>query len=209
MYRMEAAVRKISFFLIVIIVCGINISAQQTGKISGVIKDADTGEPLVGVNVIIQSMNIGAATDFEGFYAILNVHPGMYNVTVSMIGYKKTNINEVRVTSGKTTNIDLELQLETTSLGEEVVITAERDVIKKDITSSELAVTAEEIKKLPVENLNDVVKQKAGVVTDATGGIHIRGGRATEVGYMIDGISVKDNYSGNRSAKLMCSLCRK
>ena len=176
--------------------------AQQTGKIAGIITEAGTGEPMIGVNVIIENRNIGSASDIEGYYSILNVHPGEYTIFASMVGYKRVTVNNVSVTSGKTTKIDIVMETETTELGEEIVVTAQRTLIKKDITSSELSVSAEEIKKLPVENLNDVIKQKAGVVSDASGNIHIRGGRATEVGYMIDGISVKDNYSGTRSAEV-------
>ncbi len=194
---------KIFPYLLAILVCFTGVlSAQQTGKIAGVITEAGTGEPLVGVNVIIENSSIGAATDIEGYYTILNVHPGKHTIIASMIGYTKVIVNSVSVTSGKTTQIDIELALQAAELDKEVIVTAQRELIRKDITSSELSVSAEEIEKLPVENLNDVVKQKAGVVTDASGNIHIRGGRATEVGYMIDGISVKDNYSGNRSAEV-------
>ncbi|MGE5458140.1 MAG: TonB-dependent receptor plug domain-containing protein, partial [Methanococcaceae archaeon] len=80
-----------------------------------------------------------------------------------------------------------------------VVITAERPLIQKDLTSSELSVGSEEIKNLPIENLKDILQLKAGIVSDASGGIHIRGGRTSEVGYLIDGIPVSDNYVGEQS----------
>lgn len=176
------------------------IFAQQTGKISGTVTNKANGEPLIGANVILEGKAIGSASDFDGFYAILNVHPGDYTVISSMIGFRKVVVNNVKVVSGKTTTIDFVMEEETTELSGEVVITATRPVIRKDLTSSELTVSAEEIKKLPVENLNDVLRLKAGVVTDATGGIHIRGGRTSEVGYLIDGISVTDKFSGDRAA---------
>lgn len=174
--------------------------AQQTGKISGIVTDKTTGDELIGVNIILQGTKIGSASDPEGFYAILNVHPGTYTLVASMVGYRKVVVNDVRVVSGKTTTINFEMEEETTELGGEVIITATRPVIRKDLTSSELTVSAEDIEKLPVENLNDVLKLKAGVVTDASGGIHIRGGRTSEVGYLIDGISVTDKFSGQRAA---------
>jgi outer membrane receptor protein involved in Fe transport len=176
--------------------------AQQTGKISGIVKDSETGEPLIGVNVYIKNKNIGAASDIEGYFAILNIHPGTYQVVASMVGYKKVIFNNLNITSGKTTNLDFNMELASTELDEEVVVTATRAVIKTDITSSELTVSAEEISSLPVENLNDVIKQKAGVVQDSYGNIHIRGSRASEVGYLVDGISVKDNFTGSRSSEV-------
>lgn len=176
------------------------IFAQQTGKISGTVTNKANGEPLIGANVILEGKAIGSASDLDGFYAILNVHPGDYTVISSMVGFRKVVVNNVKVVSGKTTTIDFVMEEETTELSGEVVITATRPVIRKDLTSSELTVSAEEIKKLPVENLNDVLRLKAGVVTDAAGGIHIRGGRTSEVGYLIDGISVTDKFSGDRAA---------
>ena len=189
--------------MVIIIINGLvlnEISAQQTGKIAGTIKDAETGESLIGVNVYIKNQNVGAASDFDGYFAILNIHPGTYQVTASMVGYRKVIFNNVNITSGKTTKLDINLETASTELSGEVVVTAQKVVIKTDLTSSELNVSAEEIANLPVENLNDVIKQKAGVVEDSYGDIHIRGSRASEVGYLVDGISVKDNYSGSRSS---------
>ncbi|NOX17470.1 MAG: TonB-dependent receptor [Chlorobi bacterium] len=176
------------------------LRAQQTGKISGVVKDKETGEALVGVNIFIPEKNTGAATDLDGYFVILNLHPGNYTIAASMVGYRKMVFKNVNVSSGKTTSLNFEMETKVAELQDEIVITAEKPLIKTDLTSSELTVSAEEISKLPVENLNDVIKQKAGVVLDAYGNIHIRGSRASEVGYMIDGISVKDNYSGKRAA---------
>ncbi len=194
--------KKIVWTIALVIFFPLFVNAQQTGKIAGIIKDKNTTEPLIGVNVYIESISTGAATNIDGYYAILNIHPGKYSIVVSMVGYRKMVVNNIHVSSGKTTVIDLEMEEESTKLEGEVIVTAKREIVKRDLTSSELSVSAEEIKKLPVENLNDVIKQKAGVVTDAGGNIHIRGGRASEVGYMIDGISVKDNYSGARSAEV-------
>jgi hypothetical protein len=197
--------KKNKVFLFLVLLCveffSISIYAQQTGKISGTVTDKKTGEKLIGVNVFLEDMSAGAATDIDGFYAILNVHPGSFNVAATMIGYGKITVQSVYVSAGKTTTINFELE-EAAILGKDIVIVAKQDVIKKDLTSSELSVSAEEIKNLPVENLGDVLKQKAGIVTDASGGIHIRGGRTSEVGYLIDGISVTDNFTGDRTTNI-------
>ncbi len=177
-----------------------NVNAQQTGKISGTVRDKKTGEALYGVNIYIPGRNIGAASGKDGYFVILNLSPGTYRVIASMIGYRKVIFKNVYVSSGKTTTLNIEMEARSEELKDEVVVTAEEPVIKMDLTSSELTVTAKEISSLPIENLNDIIKQKAGVVLDAYGNIHIRGSRASEVGYLIDGISVKDNFSGTRTA---------
>lgn len=59
---------------------------QTTGKIAGSIIDAETGEPLVGVNVFLEGTLLGAGTDFEGDYYIINIPPGSYRLTASFVG---------------------------------------------------------------------------------------------------------------------------
>lgn len=70
-------------FLIPAVVLGGN-----TGKIAGRVTDAQTGEPIVGANIIIEGTYLGAASDLNGNYAIINVPPGVYKVKASAVGYK-------------------------------------------------------------------------------------------------------------------------
>ncbi|MGE5401670.1 MAG: TonB-dependent receptor plug domain-containing protein, partial [Ignavibacteriales bacterium] len=152
--------------------------------------------------VYSENRKYGTVTDANGYYVLLNIPPGSYTLIASMTGYQAVKVQGVEVTADKTTTIDLSMEEISAMLGQEVVITAERPVIKKDLTSSELSVGSEEIKNLPVENLTDVLQLKAGVVADANGKIHIRGGRTSEVGYLIDGIPVTDNYAGNQASSV-------
>ena len=138
------------------------------------------------MNIFIEKTSIGAASDSNGDYFIVNIPPGEYTVVASMIGYQSMKVTKVFVTADKTTNISFELEVQRLELSEEVVVTAEKMIIRKDLTSSELSVTSREIKNLPVESLADILQLKAGVVTDAGGGIHIRGGRTSEVSYLVD-----------------------
>jgi hypothetical protein len=63
--------------------------AGTTGKIAGEVKDAQTGEALAGANVVIEGTTSGAATNVDGYYAILNVPPGKYTVYASAIGLQE------------------------------------------------------------------------------------------------------------------------
>ena len=192
-----------SLYIILLIVLSTSvIFPGQTGKIAGTVKDKSTGESLIGVNIFIEKTSIGAASDSNGDYFIVNIPPGEYTVVASMIGYQSMKVTKVFVTADKTTNISFELEVQRLELSEEVVVTAEKMIIRKDLTSSELSVTSREIKNLPVESLADILQLKAGVVTDAGGGIHIRGGRTSEVSYLVDGITVNDNYSGGSGANV-------
>ena len=175
----------------------INVFAGETGKIAGYIVDKSTGEPLIGANVILEGTYFGAATDIDGYYFIINVPPGTHRMIVSSIGYNKTIVQNIIVHVDRTTKIDVELSSESITLDEEVVVTAKKPLIVKDLTSSSSTVTAEEITMMPVENLGQVVNIQAGVVDG-----HFRGGRSGEVSYLVDGIAVNDAYDGGVSIQV-------
>ena len=77
-------------YVLILIVCiaipGV-LFAGTTGKIAGKITDADTQEALPGANVTIVGTNMGAATNVDGEYFILNIPPGNYSVRITMMGY--------------------------------------------------------------------------------------------------------------------------
>ncbi len=173
-----------------------------TGKVRGRILDQSNGEPLIGANIILEGTNLGAATDLEGYYVILNVPPGKYNVIISSVGYGKKIITGVSVSVDLTTTVSAELDPAVVELGEEVVVTAQAQIIRKDLTSSEARVTADQIKNLPVQEVREVLTLQAGVTVGRGGEIHIRGGRASEVAYWVDGISVSDGYDNSQSVQV-------
>ncbi len=168
--------------------------AGSTGKIGGFITDKNNGEGLVGPNIEIVGLGLGATTDLDGAYIILNVPPGTYTLRVSMIGYKILDIEEVRVSIDRIIKIDAQLE-ETIMEGEVVIVVAEREAVEFDRTNSTAYVGKEQIEAMPVQGLGDVIQLQAGVVKDAGGGLHIRGGRTREVSYMIDGIPVSNAFS--------------
>ena len=87
------------------------LSGQTTGKISGRITDSETNEPLIAANVLLEDANLGAASDVNGYYYIINVKPGIYNLIVDMIGYKRLTLENVRVSVNRTTAIDVSLDI--------------------------------------------------------------------------------------------------
>ncbi|MBN2091770.1 TonB-dependent receptor [candidate division KSB1 bacterium] len=167
--------------------------AGTTGKMSGKVTDAQTGEPLIGASVIIKDTNRGAATGTDGTYNILNVPPGTYDVTVQMIGYTTYRIKNVRISSDYTTKINTNLS-STVLAGEAVTVTANRPLVKNDLTSSAVSIPESKIAELPVEEMQQFLTLQAGVTEDTKGEIHIRGGRSTEISYLINGIPVTDGF---------------
>ena len=96
---------KILLLLLGSILCATTVWAQ-TGKIAGQVKDKESGEPLPGANIIIAGTTLGAAANMDGYYSIINVPPGTYNLRSSFIGYQQMTIQEVRVNINLTTTID-------------------------------------------------------------------------------------------------------
>lgn len=161
------------------------------GKISGVVTEKKSGEPIPDVNIYLEGTEIGAATDDDGYYFILNVPPGDYTVVVAHLGYQNQKVQEVKVISNL--NTVLNFQLETSSLeSEAVTVVADRPLIRPDVTSKLAVVEGREITSMPVDNINEVIANQAGITTDAQGNLHLRGGRTSEITYLIDGQPVEN-----------------
>ena len=95
---MKNLFRKIiTHCLIIITFAPAIIFAGTSGKISGIVRDAETNEPLPGCNIIIEGTYLGAASNIDGDFFILNIPPGTYTVRATMIGYKPYRINKHQI----------------------------------------------------------------------------------------------------------------
>ncbi len=182
--------------LLLVVSCLWSGSVYGQGKIAGHIDDADTGEELIGVAVLIEGTGRGTTTDLEGNYVLLNLRPGSYSLVYSYIGYQGQRVTDIQVTSGQTTRIDIELS-QTVIEGDELIVQAERPLVQKDLTASKKTIIAEEIEALPVETLFGVLATTAGVTTGAGGELHVRGGRSNEISYLVDGLAVSNPFNTN------------
>ena len=160
--------------------------AGTTGKISGKVTDLETGEPLIGVNIILEGTNIGSTTDADGYYAILNISPGIHSISASMIGYGRQSVTRIRVEIDRTSTTDMTLSSVVIE-GKSVVVTAQREVIKMDVAANQRSISAESIEGLPVSDVAQVITLQAGV-----SGFSVRGGSSSETTFIVDGIAMKD-----------------
>ena len=175
--------------------------AGQTGKITGKVLDQETGNPLPGVNVLLENTSMGAATDPDGDFVILDIPPGLYTVKLSFIGYATVTIENVRSTTDLTTNLYSINMAPEAIEGETITVTAEKPLLEVNATNEVHVVRAEDIKNLPVRGYANVVALQTSVVDDG-GTLHIRGGRSEEVGYYVDGVSAVDPYSLTRRGSI-------
>src|SRR3989339_656921 len=95
----------------------------QSGKIAGQVVDKSSGEPLIGVNVYLKNTTLGAATDLNGSYRILNVPPGNYELIASMVGYTEIEVRGLSMSGDGIVTMNLAMQIETFG-GEEIVVEA-------------------------------------------------------------------------------------
>jgi len=172
------------------------LTGGTTGKIAGEVTDNITHEPLIGVNVYLEGTNLGTATDINGEYIIINIPPGEYTLKATMMGYKIVRLKNIRVSVDRTTEVNIEMTT-TVIEGEVVELIAKKPLVQNDLTSSEVVINAEEIQELPVENFDQILNLQAGVIKDSEGELHIRGGRSSEISYLVDGISVTDPFSSS------------
>ncbi|OGU62409.1 MAG: hypothetical protein A3C56_07110 [Ignavibacteria bacterium RIFCSPHIGHO2_02_FULL_56_12] len=177
---------------VLLCLCSSVLFSGTTGKIAGKVRDASTGQPLPGANIVLTNTTLGASSDGDGYYVILNIPPGEYVIVVSSVGYATVRI-KVKVVVDLTTTQDIALS-EQAIVTDAVVITAERTMIQVDRTNTAASIESDQIKAYPVQDIGELVQLQAGVVRDADGGFHIRGGRNYEITYMIDGVPVSDQF---------------
>jgi len=181
-------------------------SQSAVGKLQGKISDSETREALVGATVLIENTQVGAATNLEGVYVILNLQPGNYTVKISYLGYQTQRIEGVRIVSGITKDLDVKLKPTGVEVNE-IVIMAERPLFEAKSTNTVKVFDTKEVSQIPIRGVERVVSLQAGVVSaEGSGGvdgnstINVRGGRGNEVLYIVDGVPQNSVLTGeNRS----------
>ena len=170
-----------------------NASAAIIGKISGVITDAATSAPLANATLTIVGTSSTATTNDGGYYVMTNIPPGGCDVKAELTGYASETVVGAKVFAGLTTTLNFALDAAEVITLEEIEVTATKPLIKRDVTQSTRIIEAEEIAAMPRDTVNGILETQAGVAVDnATGSIHIRGGRSMEIKYLIDGIPIND-----------------
>jgi len=176
------------------------------GKMSGKVIDADTKEPLIGANIILLNTNLGAATDIDGNYFILNITPGTYEVKVSYVGYAPKTIQEVRVVANITYELDIEL---TTDFTLPEIVVVDKKFFESKSTNTVKVIDSDQISRLPVRGIQNLASLQSGVVTqEGSGGqegnasINVRGGRGSEVLDIVDGVPQNNLYNRQTVAQV-------
>jgi len=165
--------------------------AGTSGILEGVIKDKQTGEGLIGVNVSIAVLRRGAVSVARGSYRLQDLPIGSYEVRFTLIGYRTFVARNVIINPDLRTRLNVELEPSDVTI-DEVVVTQEKPLIQRDVASTFYVVSEQEMRLLPITHPTDILGLKAGTTLEG----NVRGGRTSEVTYYVDGLSVQDVMGG-------------
>ncbi len=168
-------------------------SFAQTGIIKGIVSNSINNEPVMFANVVVTGTSIGTETDLDGKYELNNLEPGIYDITISFVGYKDQTIYEIQVTNSKPNIINVALEEYTEQL-EEVVVKASPFKKTEESPVSLRSIGITEIKRNPGGNrdISRVVQNLPGVTSTASfrNDLIIRGGAPNENRFYLDDVEV-------------------
>jgi len=172
----------------------------QTGTITGEVTDANTGETIPGVNVVLEGTQQGTTTGAEGTFTISGVEPGTHTVVASFVGYAQAT-EEVAVTAGEEAQVNFQLQ-ETAVTMDEVVAVGYGEQQREDVTGSIQGIDSEDLETVPVSSPMDALQgQISGLSIGSASGlpgggpdIQLRGLGSVGAGgqplYVVDGFAL-------------------
>jgi outer membrane receptor protein involved in Fe transport len=196
--------------LLALVALGARPAQAQTGKLTGLVTDAATGEPLAGAQVTVEGTGRSVLTQDNGRYFLINIPPGVYTVSAQLIGYATVRKENVQVSIDVTRTVDFALPSEALAVAA-VVVEAERvPLIETRATGASNVITAEQIQALPVNDLQGVLALQHGFLevpqnTDVISydeqrrglsPVRIRGGRQGETLTLVDGIPINNFVFG-------------
>ncbi len=171
--------------------------AAQTGKLEGKVRD-QAGAPIQSAQVFIVGTAFSALTNAQGYYFINNIPASTVAVRGAFIGYKKTEIEGVKILAGQTITQDIQLEKATVVLDSLTVSTAANALVPRDEVTTKQRIDGQFTENLPVDRVGQVLQLQPGVVAEGNGTqLSIRGGRTDEAATYVDGVSTQPGNRGN------------
>lgn len=194
-------------FALLFFTAAVSVQAQPTGTVAGTVTDANSGDPLPGVNVVVQGPDLGAATDEQGQYTISDVPAGTHILVASFVGYDRAQ-QEIEVEQGETVQVNFEMVPTAVGLDEVVVTSLGIEREERSLGYSVQEIEAEEIVESQETNIVDALAGKtAGLQITGTSGqpgssskIIIRGETSFQGNnqplFVVDGVPISNAEDG-------------
>ena len=182
----------ICFFLSDILIIKTGETAV-TGKLSGVVKEGQTGKTLVNARIVLVGTPRSTLTNQNGVYVFLGLHPDKYDIEIDLNGYRSMIKEGIQIDVGLTTTVDFWLEVASIE-SQPMVIKTGKSGIRDGLGQSGKLIKTSEIWKIPYHTVDEIIVAKSvGTTIDqANRSIHFRGGRSTGMAYMLDGLPITD-----------------
>ncbi len=128
---------------------------EPNTKIFGKVINAETGEPLIGANIVIKGTAKGASTDSDGEFVIKNLEPGNYTIVVNYIGFIK-QAEKIKVIANRTVEINFELQPSLLDLNEVIVTGSQSGRQKRALANPVTTISDDELKFMSIDKIDDL-----------------------------------------------------
>ena len=178
----------------------VTITAFAQGSISGILVDADTGERIIGANVVIEETNKGVISDLDGTFRITDVVPGTYSVQITYTGYNPMEI-QADVADGRNTDlgtieIGAGVGLEAVNVIASVAVDRRTPIAVTTLSGAEISnvVGNQEFPEVLRNTPSVYVTKEGGGFGDAR--INVRGFDQSNTAVLINGIPVNDMENG-------------
>lgn len=204
----------VAFLVVVAALAAPAALRAQTGKVSGIITDAATGQPIDNAQVELQGTQFRALSQANGRYFLISVPPGTYTLAVRRIGYRSVEVAGVAAQIDVTREQNVAIQPATQALATQRIVAEAAPLVPRGLTGSTQVITQEVIQSLPVTNIAGVLSLQQGFFsvpasTDLTSftesrralvsPIRVRGGRGGSTQTLVDGIPINNVVLGDRA----------
>ena len=173
-------------------------------RISGTVVDADGGA-LPGATVEVKNLETGrvvqAVTDSRGFFRVVNLETGMYEITCSLSGFASAKRTDLRLVLGSSPTLEFTLQLATAT--ESITVTSELPLVEVTKTTAATTVQTEQLKFLPLAGrdfLNMVLLTPETRRDAERNGLSISGQRGINTNITVDGVDFNNPFFGGQAA---------
>lgn len=170
----------------------------QTGTLRGNVFDQDTGEPIIFCNLQLSGTDMGATTDFDGFFTIPNIPTGNYQLIATYVGYDSLS-QPITIQTDQITYQRINIQSNSIQLST-VDVSARKEKARSEVQVSTLTVTPQQITALPSIGGQADIAQYLPVLPgiiftgDQGGQLYIRGGSPVQNKILLDGMTIYNPF---------------